>query len=114
MGHQVIMGLNHIMGIKRHGLISEDLKHKLNRRVLFFWNQVIQEWNGHIPIWKNVRDLGLTNRMTQEWEQIQKIMKLIDICWDADKDQNYMDWQDQGWRRGGGRRIQNTMLSRGK
>lgn len=72
-----MIGLEHILRTGREISIFEVLIQCINSCGTFFWNQVIREWHGYIPIWKRSRDLGLDNQMAQEWENISTTMKLF-------------------------------------
>jgi len=63
-----------------------DLIHAFDRRGIFYWNQVIREWLGHIPIWKRANELGLSGQIALEWEHIRNMMKSIRICRDGQGD----------------------------
>lgn len=66
--HQIVIGVDHILGTDANFNISDSFIHCINSRGIFFWHQVISKWQGRCPIWKRARELGLDGNMAPEWD----------------------------------------------
>lgn len=78
--HNILIGIDHILGAGNEDMIPEQLIHTLNRRGIYFWCQAISLWRGPYPVWKSAQELGLSGHWDLEWDQIVAGMKQLEIC----------------------------------
>jgi len=62
-GRDVYIGYDHIMGMGENFIIPSIIIKALHRKGIFTWSQIIAEWQGGIPIWKDLQVLGLNEAL---------------------------------------------------
>lgn len=93
-GNSILIGIDPFMGREEVSHIPHLLLHMFHQKSIFYWAQVINEWQGALPIWKFANDLGLYGQAASQWNMIFWKMKLCGIYRSVEED-NIVWWG--GW-----------------
>lgn len=74
-GNNILIGFDSILGVQTESPIPQQLLMSLHQKGLFYWAQVLQGWQGTIPIWKLAIDLGLNGTLIEIWNKVIWDMK---------------------------------------
>ena len=79
-GSKILIGSRMMMGMGDFQPQIEDLVLLLNRKGCFFIHQIIKEWVGEIPRWKDSAELGLDLNWEGKWVMYTNRLKSLGLC----------------------------------
>ena len=90
-GSKILIGSRMMLGLEEHQHILAQLFHILNQRGIFFLHQVIKDWVGEAPRWKNFDDFRLDQIWEGIWLKYTNRLSSMGLCRRAEGDR--MLWE---------------------
>ena len=91
-GNKILVGSINMMGIWKNFHFPEGLKLFLNQKGIFYLSQLIVEWKGDIPIWKEKENLGLFGCWSVAWDAFLTMLRRQGIC--KMREGDFLRWAD--------------------
>lgn len=70
-GKRILIGKDTFLSGSEEIVVPESFLAFLHRRGIFFWDGLISEWLGPIPMWRDADSLQMPNALAAQWAHLR-------------------------------------------
>eukprot|EP00253_Pinus_taeda_P010699 PITA_10699 len=89
---EILIGIDHFLSGVEEIIVPKTLIKFFHRKGFFFWDKLISDWQGSIPLWKEAENMEMPDSIARKWENIRTCLRNYDIYRSSESD--CLIWKD--------------------